>query len=196
MVHGRARQKIIKPIINPIDVVSGKSKTTLLAITTLGGSAAGLDRLYMGCRSTGLLKLFLFLFAAIVIGNEMYKDRSLVDHIYGNINEIDSFDIENNQLLAMTMRLVIFLMLWTFFDAVVVFYNSLSGTYDVPYTYCRGKHHMWSSVKDVEQAKMFALLLIIVILVGGIFIPNYILGNMVGLLIKSSEKFTGGFKQY
>lgn len=168
-----------------VSVESGKSKRVLLAITAAGGSAAGLDRLYMGCRATGLLKLALFSAVAGTAAYEWYTNKEANTAAPGSGTGFSSI----------LLRLISFLLIWTVFDSVVVFYNALSGSYKVPYSYCRDKSRVWKSVEDVEQSKILAVIIIVATVVANAFMPTYILDHLGALLGETTEFFTGGFKQ-
>lgn len=170
----------------------------------VGGSVAGFDRIYLGCHDTGFMKLALFLFVVAVAVYEWYthKNKTTTEPATKDPTEPateeateeplpDLDDADDAWLTETTLRMLAFLALWSFIDSAFIFFNALSGSASMPYSYCNDSGTKWVGASDVRSAKMVAFLMIVVTLVSGIFLPSTLLTQMEVAVLKGIEKLKG-----
>jgi hypothetical protein len=139
-------------IENRQDLIN-RNKCSLIAIEGFLLGFLGIDRLYMGCYLTGLIKMgFFFVFVGL-----------LVAYIITDKNEI---------FIASLIPLAVSFA-WALWDANAVFVNSAIKSETAPSGFCFStlKKFPWSSTTDIESAQylgiavyiIFFLLLVVII---------------------------------
>lgn len=121
-----------------------RNKCSLVAIEGFFLGFLGIDRLYMGCYQTGLVKMAIFfLFVAL-----------LVAYIITEKNEI---------FLASLIPLSVSFA-WSFWDANAVFVNSAIKSESAPTGFCFStlKKFPWTSVSDIESAQYLGIAVYII----------------------------------
>lgn len=146
---------------------SRKSKLILGGMSALGASFVGLDRLYMGCRFSGFLKLSLFLFMMIVaILNENGK-------------------VSNTEVRKWAYNTFFILMIWTFFDLFVILFNLISGQQTAPYTYMcspMAASNPWKSSQDIQYGRYLGAVIVITNVIIGYTVYSRIFTYISNLL--------------
>ena len=119
-----------------------RSKTVLSLIEILLGYT-GLDRIYMGCYRSGMLKMLLFLCLVLLISYTQYDSSAEVETWY-----------------IYTKGATMFLVFAIFIvDAFVVFRNGVVG--DIITPFC--PNNTWSGFDDIRNAKIVSFVGIILL---------------------------------
>jgi len=121
-----------------------RSKVLLLAIHATGLSMLGVDRMYMGCWTTGILKMCLGLCLISAIIRENIDPRT---PLYQKIPEPLEVVVVIGALLGL---------IWFLWDMVFTWINALAGVEGVAFTYCDDTE--WQNEGDVAVAQGLAFL--------------------------------------
>lgn len=143
-----------------------RSKIILGLLSALGGSFVGLDRLYMGCKFSGILKLVLFIFLITVA--VLNENNKLPD---------------NTQLKQWAYNAFFLLMAWAFVDIVLVIFNLLSGQATAPYTMvCTASKAPWKSQQDILYGRYLGAVIVVTNIVIGYTVYSKIYKFIANLL--------------
>ena len=121
-----------------------KNKLIVLIIDTFGLGVLGLDRIYLGCYLSGVLK-----FATLVMGTLLVVTPNT------NARHIGT------ALLAIAV-------LWNIVDTFSLFYNAITQQQGLPYLFCKAKRPVrWVDQQNIVDGKNFGLALLFMTLVFG-----------------------------
>ena len=121
------------PVFADAPIQTGKNKIVLTILSGLFGFL-GADRFYMKCYKEGFSKLFLFI---------------------GGIFLLFTYPLIGMLLLGINI-------IWSIFDQLFIMYNAITGSFFVPYTFCKSPGLRWSSPQDVKNARWFAIFIILI----------------------------------
>ena len=125
-----------------------KNKLIVLLLDAFGFGYMGLDRIYLGCYLSGVLKFSIAVFSMLLL-----------------------FTPNVEAQLVGGMLLVVSLV-WNLIDTFTIFYNAITEQRGVPFIFCRSdKPMMWKDQQNIVDGKNFglALMLIYIILHAGAF---------------------------
>jgi TM2 domain-containing membrane protein YozV len=124
------------------DNVTYKNKLVVLMIDAFGLGYLGLDRIYLGCYLSGVIKFSVLVFGTLLL-----------------------FTPNRNASLAGLLLLLVSL-IWNMVDTFSLLYNAITEKRGVPYTFCRTRKPVrWVNYQNVSDAKNYALALTVVYLV-------------------------------
>jgi len=133
-----------------------KSKILLLLIHLLGGGYLGLDRMYMGCWQSGLIKMLLFVVGVVLLFSFFPSNN-------------DAEPVKYPMALWVGFVCLMVSYIWVMLDLIWVLINAASGSTEVPWTYC--DNAMWRNEGDITCGQYLAFFLIgvTVLTQGGVF---------------------------
>jgi len=119
-----------------------KNKLIVLLLDAFGFGNLGLDRIYLGCYLSGVLKFSILVFGILLLFTPN-RDASLA----------------GAALLTVSF-------IWNLIDTATIFYNAITEQRGLPFLFCRTNRPVrWKNYQNIVDGKNYALALLLLYIV-------------------------------